>query len=110
MTDPNNKRHYRQVILDRSKNPRHQGQTNPIDRRERGHNPSCGDTIELTLALNEAGIEIADIKFEGIGCALCLASADFMAGAVKGIRLEEALLLVEQFRQLLIEQAQFSPP
>lgn len=33
----------------------------------------CGDTIELTLQLNQAGNRIEDVKFEGEGCAIAIA-------------------------------------
>ncbi|MBA2748509.1 MAG: iron-sulfur cluster assembly scaffold protein, partial [Tatlockia sp.] len=42
---------YQQVILEHYKKPRHKGQTSPVHRQQRGHNPSCGDTIELTVQL-----------------------------------------------------------
>jgi nitrogen fixation protein NifU and related proteins len=61
---------YQQVILEHYKKPRHKGQTSPIHRQQRGHNPSCGDTIELTVQLNETGDAIEDVKFEGEGCAI----------------------------------------
>ena len=105
MTTSSYQRQSLQTILSHAKKPHHQGQTNPIDIQERGHNPYCGDTVALTLAL-EAG-RIKDIKFEGSGCALCLASADLMADAVKGKSLEEALAIVQQFRQMMQGEATF---
>jgi len=75
---------YQQVILEHYKKPRHKGKTNPVHRYQRGHNPSCGDTIELTVQLNAAGDVIEDVKFEGEGCAIAMASADLMADALRG--------------------------
>ena len=105
MTTSSYQRQALQTILSHAKKPHHQGQTNPVDIQERGHNPYCGDTVALTLAI-EAG-HIKDIKFEGSGCALCLASADLMADAVKGKRIEEALAIVQQFRQMMQGEATF---
>ncbi|NJO51764.1 MAG: SUF system NifU family Fe-S cluster assembly protein, partial [Leptolyngbyaceae cyanobacterium RM2_2_4] len=65
---------YQQVILERYKKPRNRGKTTPVDRYQKGHNPSCGDTIELTLQLNDAEDRIQDVKFEGEGCAIAMAS------------------------------------
>ena len=105
MTTSSYQRQALQTILTHAKKPQHQGQTNPVDIQERGHNPYCGDTVALTLAL-EAG-RIKDIKFEGSGCALCLASTDLMADAVQGKSLEEALAIVQQFRQMMRGEAEF---
>lgn len=98
---------YQQVILERYKTPRHKGKTNPVHRYQKGHNPSCGDTIELTLQLNDAGDTIVDTKFEGEGCAISMASADLMAEALKGKTVNEALEMVERFQQMMKGEAEF---
>lgn len=103
-----NQRQYQQVIVSHARKPRNQGKTNPVHRQYRGENPYCGDVVELTLALDRN--EIADAKFEGTGCALCLASADLMAIAIQGKSIPQALLMVEQFREMVKGQAQFEPP
>ena len=105
MTTSSYQRQALQTILTHAKKPHRQGRTNPVDIQQRGHNPYCGDTVVLTLAL-EAG-RIKDIKFEGSGCALCLASADLMADAVQEKSLEEALTIVQQFRQMMRGEATF---
>jgi nitrogen fixation NifU-like protein len=98
---------YQQVILEHYKKPRHRGQTSPVDRSHRGHNPSCGDTIELTVQLNEAQTQIEDVKFEGEGCAIAMASADLMAGAMRGKSLDEAKEMVERFQRMMKGDAEF---
>lgn len=108
MTTLSNQRNlYQQVILEHSKKPRHQGKTNLIHRQERGHNPFCGDTVELTVQLNQAGDIIEDIKFEGEGCAIAIASADLMSGALRGKSIDEALCLVQCFRSMMQGQGEF---
>lgn len=92
---------YQQVILERYRKPRNFGRVDPVHRRQRGHNPSCGDTIDLTLQLDPGQERIADIKFEGEGCAIALASADLMADAVRGRTIPEALQLVERFQAMM---------
>ncbi|MEH2241812.1 Fe-S cluster assembly sulfur transfer protein SufU [Nostoc sp.] len=86
------------------------GKTNPVHRQHRGENPYCGDVVELTLALDETESKIADIKFEGAGYGLCLASAEFMAIAIKGKSITQALLIVEQFHEMVTGHTQFEPP
>ena len=98
---------YQQVILERYKTPRHKGETNPVHRRQRGHNPSCGDTIELTVQLDEAGDRIEDVKFEGDGCAISIASADLMAEALQGKTIEDALEMVKRFQLMMKGDAEF---
>ncbi len=98
---------YQQVILEHYKKPKHKGKTNPIDRYQKGHNPSCGDTIELTLELDASGERVTDVKFEGEGCAIALASVDLMAGAVAGKTIDEALALVSTFQQMMKGETEF---
>jgi nitrogen fixation protein NifU and related proteins len=100
---------YQQVILEHYKKPKHRGQTEPVDRRQRGHNPSCGDTIELTLQLDATGEKVVDVKFEGEGCAIAMASADLMAGAVIGKSIDHALAMVEQFQGMMKGEGEFPP-
>ncbi|NJR64814.1 MAG: SUF system NifU family Fe-S cluster assembly protein [Leptolyngbyaceae cyanobacterium CRU_2_3] len=98
---------YQQVILERYKKPRNRGKSNPVDRYQKGHNPSCGDTIELTLKLSEAGDRIDEVKFEGEGCAIALASADLMADALRGKTTVEALEMVQRFQSMMRGEAEF---
>lgn len=98
---------YQQVILEHYKNPRNRGKTNPVHRQQRGHNPSCGDTIELTVKLNETGERIEDVKFEGSGCAIAMASADLMAEAIKGRSIDEALKMVQHFQKMMKGEVEF---
>ena len=73
---------YRDVILDHNKRPRNFGTLDPADERAEGHNPLCGD--RLSLALRMKGDRIDDVRFEGKGCAISVASASLMCEAVKG--------------------------
>ncbi|NJO40824.1 MAG: SUF system NifU family Fe-S cluster assembly protein [Cyanobacteria bacterium CRU_2_1] len=98
---------YQQVILERYKKPRNRGKTNPIDRYQKGHNPSCGDTIELTLKLSVEGDRIEDVKFEGEGCAIAMASADLMADALRDKTTIEALEMVQRFQAMMRGEAEF---
>ncbi|NJR51931.1 MAG: SUF system NifU family Fe-S cluster assembly protein [Leptolyngbyaceae cyanobacterium CSU_1_3] len=92
---------YQQVILERYKKPKHKGVTHPVHRQQRGHNPSCGDTIEITIQLSESGDRIEDVKFEGEGCAIAMASADLMAEALRGKATDEALSMVQRFQNMM---------
>jgi nitrogen fixation NifU-like protein len=98
---------YQQVILEHAKKPRHWGKTNPVHGYHRGDNPLCGDTIELTVQLSQTGDRISEVKFEGQGCAIAIASADLMAEAVRGKPIAEALEMVQHFRDMVMGQEKF---
>jgi len=73
---------YRDVILDHNRSPRNFGRLEPSDAQAAGHNPLCGDKLDLTLRLQ--GDRVEDLRFEGQGCAISTASASLMTEAVKG--------------------------
>ncbi|MEO8754029.1 MAG: Fe-S cluster assembly sulfur transfer protein SufU, partial [Casimicrobiaceae bacterium] len=73
---------YREVILDHNRHPRNFGRVDPADASADGHNPLCGDRLTVTLRMNSDVVE--DVKFEGNGCAISVASASMMSEAVRG--------------------------
>ena len=97
MTDP--RELYQQVILEHNKKPRNFGKLDPFTHHAEGHNPLCGDQLEVTLVI-ENGL-VQDIKFTGSGCAIDVASASLMTGLVKGKSVAEAEAMVAQFRGMV---------
>jgi nitrogen fixation NifU-like protein len=93
---------YREVILDHNKHPRNFGRLDPHDAEARGHNPLCGD--RLTVTLLREGERIADLRFEGNGCAISMASASMMTEAVKGRTRAEVEALFGRVHALLTTQ------
>ena len=73
---------YRDVILDHNRRPRNFGRLEGADAGAEGHNPLCGDRLSVFVVLD--GERVADIRFEGKGCAISTASASLMTEAVKG--------------------------
>lgn len=98
---------YRQVILDHNKNPRNFGELDPHTHDAKGHNPLCGDRIELFLDVHDGVIK--DIKFKADGCAISKASASIMTTVLKGKTVEEANKLFDEFRLLLTEDSGEEP-
>jgi nitrogen fixation NifU-like protein len=94
---------YRDVILDHNRQPRNFGGLPDADATIEGFNPLCGD--RLTLRLKLADERIADLRFEGQGCAISTASASLMTEAVKGKSRAEALALFERVHALLTDDA-----
>lgn len=90
---------YQQMILDHNKRPRNFHKLENPDRKAEGFNPLCGD--HLTLYLNLDGERIAEIAFEGSGCAISKASASIMTDVVKGKTRGEAEELFEKMHRML---------
>ncbi|MBI2343951.1 MAG: SUF system NifU family Fe-S cluster assembly protein [Deltaproteobacteria bacterium] len=68
---------YRDVILDHFKSPRGKGILHDATIIAEGKNPLCGD--ELTLYVTLDGERIVQLRWDGHGCALCMASASMLA-------------------------------
>jgi nitrogen fixation NifU-like protein len=94
---------YRDVILDHNKSPRNFGRLEPADAAAVGHNPLCGDTLSLTLRLD--GERLKEVRFNGQGCAISVASASLMSEAVSGKTLAEVDTLYREVHALLTEPA-----
>ncbi|WP_295820228.1 Fe-S cluster assembly sulfur transfer protein SufU [uncultured Deinococcus sp.] len=90
---------YKQVILDHSRKPRHFGELSGATNVESGHNPSCGDHVQLMLRLD--GDVIADAGFTGKGCAISVASASLMTSALRGKTVAEAAQLEHAFLHMI---------
>jgi nitrogen fixation NifU-like protein len=90
---------YQEVILDHNKRPRNFGVLEPADRSAIGHNPLCGDKLTVYLRLD--GTRVAEVRFEGQGCAISKASASMMTDVVKGLSEEDITTLFERFQHLV---------
>lgn len=90
---------YQQVILDHNKNPRNFGILDGFTHHAEGHNPLCGDQIDVTLHI-ENNI-ITDIKFKGLGCAISKASASIMTTLVKGKKIDDAMEIFNTFLHIV---------
>ena len=93
---------YRDVILDHNKRPRNFGHLEHADASADGNNPLCGDRLTVTVKLE--GDRIADIRFEGKGCAISTASASLMTEAVKGKNRAAVGQLFAHVHELLTQQ------
>ncbi len=71
---------YREIILDHYRNPRNKGKIENPDVTIHDSNPLCGDELDLFLKVDNDNVK--DIKFDGKGCAICLASASMLTEMV----------------------------
>lgn len=86
---------YQDLILDHNRAPQNYRPMENANRRVEGNNPLCGDRLTIWLRM-EDGI-IADATFQGLGCAISMASASLMTSAIKGKNRAQAEALFERF-------------
>jgi nitrogen fixation protein NifU and related proteins len=90
---------YQHVILDHNKRPRNRGRLPTANRVAHGDNPTCGDQCSVYLRVD--GERIAEISFEGSGCAISQASASLMTTQLKGKTAAEAEGLFKDFHEIV---------
>ncbi len=90
---------YREIILDHHRNPRNRGELPPPAQHAVGHNPLCGDEIDVYLQV-EGGI-VTDVKVGGQGCSISQSSASMMSQAIKGKPVAEVRALVRRFKGMM---------
>ncbi|NQU66972.1 MAG: SUF system NifU family Fe-S cluster assembly protein [Candidatus Marinimicrobia bacterium] len=90
---------YQQVILDHNKNPRNFRFMEDFTVKADGHNPLCGDKLQLFIKID--GDYISDISFMGSGCAISKASASIMTEELKGKSIADAEKLFKNFRNMI---------
>jgi nitrogen fixation NifU-like protein len=90
---------YQEVILDHNRRPRNFHALADASHTAEGYNPLCGD--RLTLYLKVEGDVIADVGFEGAGCAISKASASMMTDVLKGRTVAEANALFDRFHRMV---------
>ena len=86
---------YREIIIDRYKNPLHRGTLEPHDITFEDENPLCGDQIRIDIRLDENN-HVEEALFDGHGCAISQASADLLIESVQGKSLDEIKALTKE--------------
>jgi nitrogen fixation protein NifU and related proteins len=80
---------YRDFILEHYREPHNRGVLDPHDLHFADSNPTCGDELGMTLRLDAARERIADVAFDGRGCAISQASASIMTDELRGMSLDD---------------------
>jgi len=86
---------YRELIIDRYKNPQYRGALEPNDITFEDDNPLCGDHIRIDIRLDETG-RVVEAAFNGHGCAISQASADLLIESILGKTIDEVKLVTKQ--------------
>lgn len=86
---------FRELILDHARHQRNWGLLEPNDFDHEECNPLCGDSLRLTLRLDQAGI-ITEVGWDGEGCAISQASASMFGEELIGMKLTDARKIDKQ--------------
>jgi len=92
---------YQEILLEHNNKPRNFRKIEDANRKADGYNPLCGDQITLYLKLEDD--VIADVSFQGHGCAISRASASMLTQSVKGETLARAEEIFEGFHALITD-------
>ena len=93
---------YQQVIIDHQRSPRNFGPLENANLNGEGFNPLCGDRFIVHLKVEDDVIQ--DVKFEGAGCAISVASASMMTEAIRGRSKAEVEELFDKFHALIMQE------
>ena len=97
---------YQERILEHSKRPRYFSMLAEANCWIESYNPRCGDKVTLYLEIDRE--RIRDIRFQGAGCPISIASASMLTERVHGRTRAEAEALCESFHHLVTGQSQAS--
>lgn len=90
---------YNDLIMEHSMNSYNKKKLDHCDLCSKGHNPNCGDEIELELILD--GNVIKDMAFTGHGCAISQASTSIMIDTLRDKTIEQAKEIIEDFIKMI---------
>ncbi len=90
---------YQETILDHARRPRNFKALGDDATHAEGHNPLCGDRINVWIRIERD--RLAEISFEGAGCAICTACASMMTERLRGQTVAEAYSLADEFKSLV---------
>lgn len=85
---------YEEVILDHWKNPRNKGRLPDPDLVGVEVNPLCGDAVRLELKVADG--KVADVRFDGEGCAISQAAASLLTELIRNRTLAELQEMKEE--------------
>ena len=96
---------YQEIILEHGKNPKNLGKFENFNKDAKGNNPLCGDKVHIYLKTDENN-KISDIKFEGEGCAITMASTSIMTELMKEKSENEVKELIDDFLNMIKENSE----
>ena len=106
---------YQEVILDHSKRPIGKGELTETEAAltatHHEFNPSCGDEIDLSIAVDPETGRIRQVAWEGQGCSISMASASILAQLVRDdeLTIDEARVRIGAFREMIQARGAVEP-
>ena len=91
----NNTEVYQQTILNHSKRPENFKILKPCTHHAKANNPLCGDKVEIFTNINNDVAQ--DITFQGVGCAISIASASILTKVLLNKKLVESKIILTNF-------------
>lgn len=80
---------YVEEVMDHYRNPRNRGKIENADFCSQDSNPLCGDEICMCGKIEKG--KIAQVKFDGHGCAICIAAASMLSEEAIGKTPKQAM-------------------
>ncbi|CAG7611332.1 Fe-S cluster assembly sulfur transfer protein SufU [Leucobacter soli] len=106
---------YQELILDHSKRPIGKGEfvapEGALSASHHEFNPSCGDELTLSIAVDPESGRIEQLAWDGQGCSISMASASVLSQLVRDERLtmDEARLRIDAFREMIQSRGEGEP-
>lgn len=95
---------HQEIILDHNQNPRNKYPLEHPTIANHGHNPLCGDEIDVYLEVEASHIK--KMTFGGKSCSICQASASMMTEALVGKSIDQVEYCIEGFKKMMLENGE----
>lgn len=98
---------YQEVILDHSKRPIGKGEleaaADALTASHHEFNPSCGDEIDVSIAVDPESGKVTSLAWEGQGCSISMASASILSQLLREEQLDAAAsqARIDAFREMI---------
>lgn len=100
---------FQEIILDEAKHPANYGVLEGTDLEQVQYNPSCGDTIQVTIKVNDQEKIVEDLKWTGEGCTISMATMSLLSKEVIGMKISEVLKIDQSYLLKLLDLETITP-
>ncbi|NCN87475.1 MAG: iron-sulfur cluster assembly scaffold protein [Candidatus Pacebacteria bacterium] len=100
---------FQEIILDEAKHPANYGTLTGTDLKQVHYNPSCGDTIQVTIKINDENKTVEDLKWTGEGCTISMATMSLLSKEVIGKKITDVLKIDQDFLLGLLDLESITP-
>lgn len=100
---------YQEIILEEYAHPQNKGVLKDADAQHSESNSSCGDQVTVYLKWDSQTSLITDTRWEGVGCAISMATASFLSEHLKGMPAADVSALQQADIEKLLGIKDISP-